>query len=43
MDPNNIIPAEPDVHEVFNEQYPMCYDGQSRWKTVGPDLPYTDN
>ncbi|KFA89157.1 hypothetical protein Q664_36650 [Archangium violaceum Cb vi76] len=43
VDPNNVIPAEPDVHEVFNEQYPACYDGKSPWNTVGPDLPYTDN
>ncbi|MFY0574032.1 hypothetical protein ACN28S_06385 [Cystobacter fuscus] len=43
VDPNNIIPAQPDVHEVFNEQYPACYDGKAPWNTVGPNLPYTDN
>jgi hypothetical protein len=43
VDPNNIIPAEPGVHEVFNDQYPACYGGQSPWNTVGPNLPYTDN
>ncbi|OJH33439.1 hypothetical protein BON30_48585 [Cystobacter ferrugineus] len=32
-----------ELHEVFNEQYPACYDGKSPWNTVGPDLPYTDN
>ncbi|HYO71788.1 MAG TPA: hypothetical protein VEU33_37490 [Archangium sp.] len=43
VDPNNIIPAEPDVHDVLNEQYPACYDGKAPWNTVGPNLPYTDN
>jgi hypothetical protein len=43
VDPNNILPAQPDVHVVFNEQYPACYDGQAPWNTVGADLPYTDN
>jgi hypothetical protein len=42
-DPNNIIPAEPTVHDVFNREYPKCYDGQAPWNSVGPDLPYTDN
>lgn len=39
----NIMPAEPDVHDVFNLQYPQCYAGAAPWNTVGPDLPYTDN
>ena len=43
VDPNNIIPAQPDVHEVFNDQYPACYEGKAPWNTVGPNLPYTDN
>jgi hypothetical protein len=43
VDPNNIFPVQPGVHEVFNEQYPACYDGKAPWNTVGPDLPYTDN
>ncbi|WP_308809564.1 hypothetical protein [Archangium lansingense] len=42
-DPNNIIPAEPDTHKVFTDEYPACYDGKAPWNTVGPDLPYTDN
>jgi hypothetical protein len=42
-DPNNIIPAEPDTHKVFNDEYPACYDGNTPWNKVGPDLPYTDN
>jgi hypothetical protein len=43
IDPNNIFPAQPDVHAVFNEQYPACYDGKAPWNTVGADLPYTDH
>ena len=43
VDPNNIIPAQPDVHGVFNEQYPACYDGKAPWNTVGPNLPYMDH
>lgn len=43
VNPNNIIPVEPDIHGVFNEQYPACYDGKAPWNTVGPDLPYTDD
>lgn len=39
----NIMPAEPDVHDVFNLQYPQCYAGAAPWNTVGPYLPYTDN
>ncbi len=42
-DPNNIIPAEPDTHKVFTDEYPACYDGKAPWNTVGPNLPYTDN
>lgn len=42
-DPNNLFPAQPDVHGVFNEQYPACYDGKAPWNAVGADLPYTDN
>ncbi|HZH14729.1 MAG TPA: hypothetical protein VE057_10275 [Archangium sp.] len=43
VDPNNIIPAEPGVHDEYGRQYPGCYAGQAPWNTVGPDLPYTDN
>lgn len=43
VDPNNIIPAEPGAHDEFGRQYPACYSGQGSWRTVGPDLPYTDN
>jgi hypothetical protein len=43
VDPNNIIPAQPDVHKVFNDQYPVCYDGKAPWNTAGVDLPYTDH
>ncbi|WNG52105.1 hypothetical protein F0U60_54370 [Archangium minus] len=43
LDGNNIIPAEPTVHDVFNREYPKCYDGQAPWNSVGPNLPYTDN
>jgi hypothetical protein len=42
-DPNNIIPAEPGVHDDFGKKYPACYAGQAPWNKVGPDLPYTDN
>jgi hypothetical protein len=41
-DKRNVLPAPPDVHDVFTDEYPMCYAGGSRWSTVGPDLPYTD-
>ncbi|WPB76909.1 hypothetical protein KYC5002_49020 [Archangium violaceum] len=43
VDPNNIIPVQPSVHDEFNRAYPACYAGQAPWNTVGPDLPYTDN
>jgi len=43
VEPNNVFPAQPDVHEVYNEQYPACYGGQLLWNTVGPNLPYTDH
>jgi hypothetical protein len=43
VDPNNIIPAQPYVHDLFNRAYPACYEGQAPWNTVGPNLPYTDN
>jgi hypothetical protein len=43
VDPNNIIPVEPGVHDMFTKLYPMCYSGQAPWTTVGPNLPYSDN
>jgi hypothetical protein len=43
VDPNNVFPAQPDVHDLYNRAYPACYSGQPPWNTVGPDLPYTDN
>ncbi|PTL75218.1 hypothetical protein DAT35_55980 [Vitiosangium sp. GDMCC 1.1324] len=43
VDRNNIIPAQPGTHKLFNKAYPACYRGQSPWNSVGPDLPYTDN
>ena len=42
-DRNNILPAEPSVHDEFGRQYPACYDGRAPWNTVGPNLPYLDN
>lgn len=42
IDLGNIVPAPPGVHEVFNEQYPICYAGGGPWNAVGPDLPYRD-
>ncbi|ATB31172.1 hypothetical protein [Melittangium boletus] len=42
VDPNNLFPAKPSVHDLYNRAYPACYSGQSPWNTVGPDLPYTD-
>lgn len=38
----NVVPAPPDVHDVFNEEYPRCYEGGAPWNRVGADLPYTD-
>ena len=43
IDQNNLIPAQPGVHKIFNEQYPACYDGKEPWNTAGSDLPYTDD
>jgi hypothetical protein len=43
VDPNNIIPIQPEVHEAFNDQYPACYGGQAPWNTAGPNWPYTDH
>lgn len=43
LDKNNLLPAEPSVHDLFNQEYPKCYDGQAPWNSVGPDRPYTDN
>jgi hypothetical protein len=43
VDPNNVFPAQPGVHDLYNRAYPACYVGQPPWNTVGPALPYTDN
>jgi len=43
VDPNNVLPAEPSVHDLFNRAYPACYEGLAPWNTVGPNLPYSDN
>ncbi|WP_331119503.1 hypothetical protein [Archangium sp.] len=43
VDPNNVFPAEPFVHDIYTKAYPACYAGQAPWNTVGPNLPYTDN
>jgi hypothetical protein len=42
IDLANIVPAPPDVHDVFNAEYPQCYGGGAPWNAVGPDLPYKD-
>jgi hypothetical protein len=42
VDLGNIFPTPPDVHDVFNLEYPTCYQGSPPWNTVGPDLPYRD-
>lgn len=42
VDPSNIFPAKPSVHDIYNRAYPACYGGQPPWNTVGPNLPYTD-
>jgi hypothetical protein len=39
---DNILPTPPDVHKVFNDEYPLCYAGGGKWSTVGLDKPYTD-
>ncbi|WP_224244106.1 hypothetical protein [Hyalangium gracile] len=41
-DAENILPAPPDTHDLFNKAYPACYAGAPPWNTVGPDLPYLD-
>jgi len=41
-DLGNIVPVRPDIHDIFGQQYPQCYQGGSPWNTVGPDLPYRD-
>ncbi|WP_043428514.1 hypothetical protein [Cystobacter fuscus] len=43
VDPNNVFPAQPDVHDLYNRVYPACYAGQPPWNTTGPDVPYTDH
>lgn len=42
VDPNNLIPAQPRAHDLYNRAYPACYGGRPPWNTVGPDLPYLD-
>lgn len=27
VDPNNILPTPPTIHDVLNKEYPRCYDG----------------
>ena len=39
---NNVLPAQPDVHDVFSKEYPRCYSGKSQWSNVGVDRPYED-
>jgi hypothetical protein len=41
-DAENILPAPPDTHDIFNKAYPACYAGAPPWNTVGPNLPYLD-
>ncbi len=43
VDPNNVFPAQPGVHDLYTRAYPACYAGQPPWNTVGPALPYMDN
>jgi len=43
VDPNNVFPARPDVHDLYNKAYPACYAGQAPWNAPGPQLPYKDN
>jgi hypothetical protein len=43
IDPSNVIPTQPGVHDVFSEQYPLCYAGQAPWNIAGPYWPYMDN
>ena len=43
VDPNNVIPTEPKVHEEFGRKYPACYRGAEPWNKAGPYWPYTDN
>lgn len=43
VDPSNILPTPPTIHDLLNIEYPRCYDGMPPWNTVGPDLPYSDN
>ncbi len=42
VDPSNIFPAKPSVHDIYNRAYPACYGGQPPWNTVGTNLPYAD-
>lgn len=39
---NNLLPARPDVHDVYSKEYPLCYSGKSQWSQVGIDKPYDD-
>lgn len=38
----NVLPVQPDIHEVFNKEYPICYTAGGKWSRIGPDRPYTD-
>jgi hypothetical protein len=40
----NVIPVHPQVHDVFNKEYPLCYAGGGKWNTAYPhsSLPYKD-
>ncbi|WP_257462133.1 hypothetical protein [Archangium lipolyticum] len=41
-DLGNVMPAQPDIHGVYNEEYPRCYEGRPPWNTVEADLPNID-
>ncbi|TQF16008.1 hypothetical protein FJV41_10580 [Myxococcus llanfairpwllgwyngyllgogerychwyrndrobwllllantysiliogogogochensis] len=38
----NLLPVPPEIHETINTVYPQCYAGDVRWRTIGPDRPYSD-
>lgn len=40
VDPNNLLPIDPDSHTAVNKAYPECYAGTGGWDMAGPDILY---
>ncbi|HEU5154424.1 MAG TPA: hypothetical protein VFU03_06825 [Gemmatimonadales bacterium] len=42
MSKDNVFPAPPDVHKLYDQVYRECYGSAHRWSQAGPDYPYAD-